>query len=60
MGIRCVGGEDGVVALREGTSEIMHLKMLLKRRQGRTVANFDRFHLGGNVSVQPEVSKLLQ
>jgi len=35
-------GEDGVVALREGTSKIMHLKMLLKRSQGRATVNFDR------------------
>jgi len=35
-------GEDGVVALREGTRKIMCLKMLLKRSQGRAIANFDR------------------
>jgi len=34
-------GRDGVVALREGTSKIMYLKMLLKRSQGRANANFD-------------------
>jgi len=32
-------GEDGVVALREDRSEIMCLKMLLKRRQGRAIAD---------------------
>jgi len=41
LGGRWCGG-DGVAELREGTSEIMCLKMLLKRGQGRAVANFDR------------------
>jgi len=35
-------GGDGVVGLREGTSEIMCLKMLLKRSQRRATANFNR------------------
>ena len=35
-------GVYGIVAQREGTLEIMCLKMLLKRRQGRAIANFDR------------------
>ena len=30
-----------MVALREGTREIMCLKMLLKRSRGRAIANFD-------------------
>jgi len=31
-----------VVALREGTSKIVCLKILLKRSQGRAIAKFDR------------------
>jgi len=34
-------GGDGVVALREGKSKIMCLERLLKRSQGRAVANCD-------------------
>jgi len=40
--VRAVAGEDGMVALREGTSKIMCLKMFFKRSQGRATANFDR------------------
>jgi len=35
--MRAVARGDVVVALREGTSEIMYLKMLLKRNQGRVI-----------------------
>jgi len=31
-----------VVALRENTSKIMCLEMLLERREGRAIANLDR------------------
>ena len=44
-----------MVAIREGTSKIMYLKMPLKRRQGRASANFDRDFITGSIARSPKL-----